>query len=132
MTHVYDMTPADWRKLSKLKKELCKQYVRIYRPIRNMIGHRILIDNSKIQLLMSKAKVREMEKFCTKLKNLHEGLWQLYHNGRGPIIPLRMGKYSSKGFVRAKYLPYVSGPLASLYTKQAQNTLNLLKKGLKT
>ena len=129
MKDVCDMKDSDWKELKKLKSALCKQYQDLYRPIRDVFGHRILIDNEKISLLMSKASVREMEKFCTKLKNLHEGLWQLYHNGRGPVTPLRTGKYSSRGFVYAKYEPYKSISLAKQYTLDAKGAMELLKKG---
>jgi hypothetical protein len=78
---------------------------------------------------MDKVPIRDMEKFCTKLRNLHEGLWQLYHNGRGPIAPLRTGRYSSKGFVNKKYEPYHPGPITYQYSQDAKNALVILSKG---
>ncbi len=129
MEGFYEMSGEDWRKFKKLKSSLTKQYQEFYRPIRDLIAHRILTDNKQIKIIMDKAPVRDMEKFCTKLRNLHEGLWQLYHNGRGPIVPLKTGKYSSKGFVNKKYEPYHPGPIAYQYSQDAKNALILLAKG---
>lgn len=125
----YEMNKEDWKKFKKLKSSLTKQYQEFYRPIRDLIAHRILTDNEQIKIIMDKVPVRDMEKFCTKLRNLHEGLWQLYHNGRGPIAPLKTGKYSSKGFVNKKYEPYNPGPITYQYSQDAKNALILLSKG---
>lgn len=131
MKGFYEMSMADWKKLKKLKESLTRQYQEKYRPIRDIIAHRILTDNDQIKIIMSKVPARDMEKFCTKLRNLHEGLWQLYHNGRGPIAPLKTGKYSSKGFVNKKHKRYHPGPIAYQYSQDAKNALLLLSKGNK-
>lgn len=129
MKGFYEMSQEDWKNLKKLKSSLASQYQTKYRPIRDLIAHRVLTDNKEIKNIMSKVPIRDMEKFCTKLRNLHEGLWQLYHNGRGPIVPLKSGKYSSKSFVNEKYEPYHSGPIAYQYSQDAKNALILLAKG---
>lgn len=129
MEGFYQMSKEDWKELKKLKSALTSEYQNLYRPIRDSIAHRILTDNDQVNLAMSKVPVRDMEKFCTKLRNLHEGLWQLYHNGRGPIAPLRTGKYSSKGFVHARYEEYQPGPLSYQYSSDAKYALLLLSKG---
>lgn len=128
MEGFYEMSKDDWKKVKKLKSSLCKQYEELYRPIRDSVAHRILTDNEQIKIQMDKVPVRDMEKFCTKLRNLHEGLWQLYHNGRGPIVPLKTGKYSSKSFVNQKYEPYHPGPIAYQYSQDAKDALILLAK----
>jgi len=126
---VYEMNNEDWKKFKKLKSSLTNDYKKFYRPIRDSIAHRLLTDNDEIRLIMDKVPVRDMEKFCTKLRNLHESLWQLYHNGRGPIVPLKTGRYSSKGFVNKKYEPYHPGPIAYQYSQDAKNALIALSKG---
>lgn len=125
----YEMNDSDWKKVKRLKAALNKQYQEIYKPIRNMFGHRIIIDNEQTKLIMSKAIMREVEKFCTNLKQFHEALWQLYHNGRGPIAPLRTGKYSSKEFVKVKYESYEPWPLSYRYVESAREALLLVVKG---
>lgn len=129
MEGFYEMSNDDWKKLKKLKSSLSRQYQEFYRPIRDLIAHRVLTNNDQIKIIMNKVPARDMEKFCTKLRNLHEGLWQLYHNGRGPITPLKTGKYSSKGFINKKYEPYHPGPIAHQYSQDAKNALILLAKG---
>jgi len=129
MKSFYDMKQEDWRKFKKEKKSLSKEYQDLYRPIRDSIAHRILTNNDEIRLIVDKVPVRDMEKFCTKLRNLHEGLWQLYYNGGGPIVPLKTGSYSSKGFVAKKYKPYHPGPITYQYSQDAKNALILLSKG---
>ncbi len=129
MLDVYEMKVEDWRKFRKLKSSLASDYKKFYRPIRDSIAHRLLTDNDEIRLVMGKVQVRDMEKFCTKLRNLHEALWQLYHNGRGPIVPLKTGRYSSKGFVNKKFEPYHPGPITYQYTQDAKKALITLSKG---
>lgn len=129
MLNVYEMKKEDWKKFKKLKSSLASDYKKFYRPIRDSIAHRLLTDNAEIRLVMDAVPVRDMEKFCTKLRNLHEGLWQLYHNGRGPIVPLKTGRYSSKGFVNKKYEPYHPGPITYQYSQDAKNALIALSKG---
>lgn len=42
--------------------------------------------NNEIKPLFDKVLISDLEKFCTELYSVHEILWQLYHNGRGPLI----------------------------------------------
>lgn len=129
MEDFYEMKGEDWKKIKKLKTSLGKEYKKLYKPIRNIIAHRILTDNDEIKLVMNRVPVRDMEKFCTKLRNLHEALWQLYYNGRGPITPLKTGRYSSKGFVNKTYEQYHPGPITYQYSQDAKKALLLLSKG---
>lgn len=130
LEHIYEMTAEDWKELRNVKRALTKEYEDNYGPVRHMLAHRIQTDNTKIKLIMSKAEVRKLEKFCAKLRNLHEGLWQAYFNGKGPITPLRTGRYSSRSFVRTQTIPYKPIILPSIYVDSAKEAMKLIRLGL--
>ena len=40
--------------------------------------------------LFAKTNVRELQRLCVFFQRLHEALWQLYNNGRKPVLqPMR-------------------------------------------
>lgn len=87
--NLYVPTSDDFRKLKKYIQSQKKTYQEVYAPIRHHFGHRIYIKNEEIQVLFNKVKIKDIEKFYVRLYGVHEALWQLYHNGRGPLLPIR-------------------------------------------
>ncbi len=126
---VYVPTTNDLLEFGKFIDKQKEIYKEFYRPIRNQFGHKILNTNEDVKVLFDKIKVNELEKFCTRLESIHEALWQLYHNGRGPLLPIKQGRYSTKNILKTKFKPYVSKPANAQFIEEVTTALNLLKLG---
>ena len=100
---VYVPTDRDLRNFREFIAKQQKIYEEIYRPVRNHFGHRKYIKNEDIKVIFDRIQVRGLEKFCVRLKNIHEVLWQLYHNGRGPLLPIKQPIYSTQSILKKKY-----------------------------
>jgi hypothetical protein len=57
-------------------------------------AHKELTKPDDVQKLFAKTNVPEMQELLIFLKRLYECLWELFHNGRKPV--LRPMKYSVK------------------------------------
>lgn len=127
---LYVPTDQDFRNLRKFIGEQRKIYEDIYRPIRHHFGHRKYTNNEEVQLLFSKIKIRELEKHCIILKSIHETFWQLYHNGRGPLTPIKHGRYSTVNILNKRLKPYISKPLNIQMVEETEYVLEVLKSGM--
>jgi hypothetical protein len=67
-----------------LKKEV-KAWRKIYEPIRHHFAHNKATDPADLAALMSKTNIDEMKRMFGFLHALHEGLVELYLNGRNPL-----------------------------------------------
>ncbi len=117
----------DFRKLNKFIATQQKVYENIYRPIRHHFGHRKYSTNEEVKVLFDKINITELEKFCVRLDGLHDALWQLYHNGRGPMLPLKRNKYSTRNILKSKPEPYRSTPQNVQYVEEVKNVLKILR-----
>lgn len=90
----------------RLRKHVAAQhkiYERMIYPVRNQyLAHRRHTDHQTVSALYAQGKVKELWKLATFLLAFHDALWQLYHNGRKPII--RQGRYSVKSIYDTKKL----------------------------
>lgn len=60
-------------------------YEKSFRPARNKyIAHREKQEKEEVAALFGRGKVKDLWKLTTFLLQLHDILWQLYHNGRKP------------------------------------------------
>jgi hypothetical protein len=107
-------------------------YKKIYKPVRNHFGHKIYNKNEDVKVLFDKIQINELEKFCVRLDSIHEALWQLYHNGRGPLLPIKQGRYSTKNILKTKFKPYVTKPANAQFIYEVTTVLNLLELGKMT
>lgn len=127
--NLYVPSVKDFRKFRLFIAQQQKIYEKIYRPVRDHFGHKKYSKNEDVKVLFDRIQIRELEKFCVQLKNIHESLWQLYHNGRGPLLPIKQGKYSTQSILKTKFKPYVSKPINAYVIEQAKLALDLLKLG---
>ncbi|MCK4820169.1 hypothetical protein KA005_30670, partial [bacterium] len=67
---------------------------------RKVYAHKELSKPDDMQKLFAKTNVPEMQKLLIFLKRLYECLWELFHNGRKPV--LRPMKYSLKAMRKAE------------------------------
>ncbi len=125
---VYVPTDNEFRKFRKFIADQKRVYKEIYGPIRHQFGHRILHKKEDVKVLFDKVEVRELEKFCVRLWGIHEALWQLYHNGHGPLLPIKRGSSSTKNILKTKFEPYTEKPASAQFIEEAAVALNLLIK----
>jgi len=93
MKDVYIPTDADFRRLRGYVSKYRKIYENGYRDLRRKVyAHKELSKSKDVQELYAKTNIREMQRLLIFLNRLHEALWELFHNGRKPI--LRPMKYS--------------------------------------
>ncbi len=59
-----------------------------------LFAHKEVSDRNGVQGLFAKTNIREFERLLIFQSRLHEALWQLFHNGRKPV--LRPTRYSVK------------------------------------
>ncbi|MDO8445919.1 MAG: hypothetical protein Q7T53_07460 [Deltaproteobacteria bacterium] len=93
MRTAYVPTPDDFRRLRGYVRKYRKVYETGYRDIRHKIyAHKQLSKAEDVQALYAKTNIREMQKMLIFLNRLYTSLWELFHNGRKPV--LRPMKYS--------------------------------------
>ncbi len=129
---VYVPNDEDFKKLKKFIAQQKRTYLDIYGPIRHHFGHKIYAKNEDVKVLFDKVKVRDLEKFCVRLENIHEAFWQLYHNGIGPMLPFKRQSYSTHNILRKKYEPLHSKPFNAQIIEDVNRALDLLKLGMVT
>ena len=97
-------TTTDFRRLKRHIKKYRRIYESNYRDLRHKVyAHKVASDPGAIQVLVAKTKIREMEQLFVFLLKMCETLWQLYVNGRKPVLrPLR---WSAKSLRRLAAAP---------------------------
>jgi hypothetical protein len=128
---VYIPTDKNLLDLSSFIEEQKKVYKQLYRPIRDQFGHKIYNKNEEVKVLFDKIQVKDLEKFCVKLYGIHEALWQLYYNGRGPLLPIKKEKYSTKNILKTKFKEHHFKPTNAQFIEEVKLLLELLQKGNK-
>jgi hypothetical protein len=89
----YTPKPQDFRKLRKAVVAQCAIYDSKYRDIRHKIyAHRTVSTQAEMDALFAKTNIRELQRMLALLNELQVALWELFVNGRRPI--LRRGRYS--------------------------------------
>lgn len=121
-----DTNLVDFGKFIEKQRGIYKQ---LYRPVRDQFGHKIYNKDEDVKVLFDKIQINELEKFCVRLDGIHEALWQLYHNGRGPLLPIKQGRYSTKNILKTKFKPYVTKPANAQFIEEVSIALNLIKLG---
>lgn len=98
LSRAYEPSVKDINRLETGLATHKDRYNERYRKLRNKIfAHRDIADPEKVSELLSHTRVQEMRNMYLFLLKLHEALWQLFHNGRKPI--LRPIRYSIRDLV---------------------------------
>ncbi len=83
-------TADDFRRLRKNVKKYRKIYEKNYRSIRDMVYAHKELSSEEMHALFESTGVREMEQLIVFPMRIHKALWELYHNGKKPILkPMR-------------------------------------------
>lgn len=91
----YIPTATDFRRLRALTKKHRKVYEVKYRDLRHkLFAHKEVSSRADIDALFAKTNIRELQKMLAFLGSLYTALWELFVNGRKPV--LRPRRYSVK------------------------------------
>jgi AbiU2 len=91
----YEPTPKDFRRLRTLVARHRKIYEHNYEQIRHQwFAHKVAADPQEVALLFAKTNTGELQRVFAFLASLHHALWELFFNGRRPV--LRPARYSLK------------------------------------
>jgi|SoiMethySBSTD1v2_1073268.scaffolds.fasta_scaffold102858_2 hypothetical protein len=124
MRDAHQSTPEDFRRLRKHVRKWRRVYEVKYRPIRhNIYAHRGLFGGSESDILWGNTNIREMQLLLRFLRQLHEALWELFHNGRKPT--LRPQRYAVK---RMRDQPSATGRANDVHERMVRDVHAFLTK----
>lgn len=93
MRDVYEPTPEDFRRLRAHIHRWRKIYANNCRDIRHkLLAHKEVSEQAQTDELFAKTNVKELQRMSVFLGSFHDALWQLFYNGRKPV--LRPRRYS--------------------------------------
>lgn len=105
----YEPTRMDFRRIRAHIRKRRRIYESNYRDLRHKVFAHKEADRAETAALWGKTNIRELQQLFTFLGSLHEALWQLFFNGRKPV--LRPSRYSLK---RMRDLPSVATQLTAV------------------
>ena len=98
----YEPTGEDFRRLKKHLSVRRKIYEERYKPLRNKVfAHRGVATRDEVANLFAKTNIRELQQLLVFLRRLHQAIWQLYFNGRKPV--LRPSRFSVQRMLDAPF-----------------------------
>ena len=101
MKRVHFPTARDVNRLHELSKRHRRTYETQYADVRNLhVAHNVLVDANARWAMFQKTRIRDFEKLIVFLNQLHDVLWNMYHNGSRPT--LRPMPYSVRSLVAKK------------------------------
>lgn len=125
MEDVYVPVPDDFRRLRKEVATKRATYQTTCDRIRDGIfAHNEVTDPKVVVELFSKVETRSFQQLLVFLNRLHEALWQLYHNGRKPV--LKPMPYSARRMVRTHSETWQRGTIHRRVVKDVQEFLESL------
>lgn len=87
LRQAHEAAPDDFRRLRAHVRKWRSVYDAKCRDIRRKIhAHKEIVDQSKVHALYSNVRIREIEHMLVFLKKLQLALWELFHNGRKPVL----------------------------------------------
>ena len=119
MTHVYEPEASDFRRLRSHIAQRKKIYMGVYRDIRRKVfAHKELVDHGTINELFQSTSIAELKEIFIFLSKLYQALWQLFHNGRKPL--LRQQPHSVKKLLARQSKPWEPKTLQKLIVEDTQ------------
>jgi hypothetical protein len=93
-----------------------------YKDLRNKwFAHKEVSARADIDALFSRTNIRELQKMLAFLGSLYEALWQLFFNGRKPV--LRPRRYSVKHMRHNPSPPWQTSAVQERITHEAEQFL---------
>jgi hypothetical protein len=125
----YFPSVEEFRQFSKYVSKQKAFYKKTYAPIRIHFAHKMYVSNSDVQVLFDKVNIPELESFCVRLYGIYDVLWNLYHNARGPLLPLKSHVFSTEDILKQEIDPFRPGNLNKQLLHEVKDALLLLKMG---
>ncbi len=123
----YVPNARDFRKLRALVKKNRAIYEARYRDIRRKwFAHKELSDPEEIGELFARTNVNELQKLVTFTGSLYDALWELYINGRKPIV--RQRRYSIRAMHQRPTPPRRSSKVQERITLEVATFLTECRK----
>lgn len=123
---VYVPSAEDFRRLRKHVKKYRKIYNDNYRGIRNkFFAHKELSEQSEIDKLFGKTNISEMQKLFVFTYKIHYVIWELYHNGRKPV--LKSMPFSVNQIIKKEFNKWESKSLQEDMVEDSKKLMNILK-----
>jgi len=101
--NAYEPRPRDFRRIRIYIRKRRKIYETNYRDLRHRVFAHKSTSDAESAALFAKTNIRELQRVFAFLGSLYEALWELFFNGRRPV--LRQRRYSVK---RIRALPPAS------------------------
>src|SRR5947209_5308569 len=122
LRNVYEPTPKDFRRLRTYVNRRRRIYVANYRDVRHKyFAHKEVSDPTEIALLFSKGNNKELQQLFAFLGSLYDALWELFFNGRKPV--LRPKRYSVSRIRNRPSPPYRRGSVQEKILDEAEQFL---------
>jgi hypothetical protein len=124
LRNAYEAKPADFRRIRAHVKKRRRIWETNYSDVRHKVfAHKAISDEEEVAALFAKTNIRELQRLFAFLESLYEALWQLFVNGRKPVLrPLR---YSVK---RIRALPSPNGLQKTVQEKVTHEAEQFLKR----
>jgi hypothetical protein len=94
VAQAYEPTPEDFRRLRAHVGKVRRIYEARYRALRHVFAHRIADGPDEVAPIIAKANINELKRLISSLLSLYEALFELFWNGRQPIV--RKLRYAAK------------------------------------
>ncbi len=118
----YVPTPADFDRVQAHVRKHRRVYKARYKTLRNrLFAHKGVSARADINALLAKTNIRELQKMLAFLGSLYEALWQLFFNGRKPV--LRPRRYSVKHMRHSPSPPWQTSAVQERITFEAEQFL---------
>ncbi|HWL69383.1 MAG TPA: hypothetical protein VNS22_13500 [Geminicoccus sp.] len=86
---IYVPTPDDFRALRKVRDRYRQRFTATYRPIRHEVYAHGIATRAEAVELFAETRLVELQRIIRFLQLVGDGLWNLYHNGRNPMLRRR-------------------------------------------
>jgi hypothetical protein len=84
---VYEPKQKDFDRIGARIRKYRKIYARNYEQVRHKwYAHKIVAEPAEIVALFANTKIRELERLFAFLGSLYDALWELFFNGRKPVL----------------------------------------------
>ena len=104
MDTAYVPKPGDFRRLRGYVSKHRKTYLAKYQDLRHKVfAHREITDATQISALFARTNIREMQRMLLFCLSLYDALWQLFVNGRKPVLRSRR---VSVDRIRKRHVPH--------------------------
>jgi len=118
----YVPTPEDFRRLRDHVRKRRTVYEAKYRDLRHrLFAHKRASARADIDALFAKTNIRELQRMLAFLGSLYEALWQLFFNGRKPV--LRPRRYSVKHMRHSPSPPWQTSGVQERIIHEAEQFL---------